>query len=306
MNQARLMQDRVVVITGAGGGIGAGIARLAAGHGAQVVVNDLGGSPHGEGQNSRPAQSIADQINAEGGVAVADFESVASWEGGHRIISHALETFGRIDVVVNNAGVLRDRIFHKMAEEDWEIVERVNLSGCFYVARAAAPHFKKQESGCFIHLTSTSGLIGNAGQVNYGASKMGVAGLSKCIAIDMQRFNVRSNCIAPFAFTRMVGTIPVDSEFNRARLEAAKLMTPDKIAPFAVSLMSERASDVTGQIFGVRNNEIMLFSQPRPIRTVHTAEGWTVDSCLDVAIPAMRPSFHSLDRSADVFSWNPI
>jgi NAD(P)-dependent dehydrogenase (short-subunit alcohol dehydrogenase family) len=306
MTQARLLENKVVLVTGAGGGIGAGIARLAASYGAKVVVNDLGGSPHGEGQDTRPAQAVADEIKSNGGEAVASFHSVADWDGANAIVGDALKAFGRIDVVVNNAGVLRDKIFHKMEKADWDIVESVNLSGSFYVARAAATHFKEQESGCFIHMTSTSGLIGNTGQVNYGAAKMGVAGLSKCIAIDMSKFKVRSNCIAPFAFTRMVGTIPADTEYNRARLALVKRMTPDKIGPLAVSLMSDQAADVTGQIFGVRNNEIVLFSQPRPIRTVHTSEGWTVERCLEVALPTMRPSFYKLDRSPDIFSWDPV
>jgi len=306
MSDVRLLDGKVVVVTGAGGGIGAGIARLAARHGARLVVNDLGGSPSGEGSDSRPAQTVVDEIKAAGGEAIANFQSVASWDGARSIIADALKAFGQVDVVVNNAGVLRDRIFHKMEATDWEVVEQVNLSGCFYVARAAAPHFKERESGCFIHMTSTSGLIGNTGQVNYGAAKLGVAGLSKCIALDMEKFKVRSNCIAPFAFTRMVGTIPSNSEYNRARLELVKRMTPDKIAPLAVSLMTDRAADVSGQVFGVRNNEIILFSQPRPVRTVHTAEGWTVEGCLDVALPAMRGWFYKLDRSPDVFSWDPI
>lgn len=306
MTESKLLENKVVVVTGAGGGIGAGIARLAASYGAKVVVNDLGGSPNGEGQDMRPAQEVTGEINAAGGRAVSSFRNVATWSGANGIIEDAIEAFGRIDVVVNNAGVLRDKIFHKMSEEDWRIVESVCLTGCFNVARAAASHFKEQEFGCFIHMTSTSGLIGNTGQVNYGAAKMGVAGLSKCIALDMAKFNVRSNCIAPFAFTRMVGTIPADTEYNRMRLEKVKRMTPDKIAPLAVSLMADRAKDVNGQILGVRNNEIILFSQPRPIRTVQTSDGWTVEKCLDVALPAMRPSFIGLDRSPDIFSWDPV
>jgi short-subunit dehydrogenase len=155
-------------------------------------------------------------------------------------------------------------------------------------------------------MTSTSGLVGNIGQVNYGAAKMGVVGLSKCIALDMQRFNVRSNCIAPFAWTRLVGTIPTDTADNQRRVETAKKMTPDKIAPFAVALCSDAASDVNGQIFGVRRNEIFVFSQPRPLRSVHTAEGWTPESVMQRAIPGLRGAFSPLERSPDVFSWDPI
>jgi NAD(P)-dependent dehydrogenase (short-subunit alcohol dehydrogenase family) len=301
-----LLAGKVVVVTGAGGGVGEGIAKLAAAYGAAVVVNDLGGSASGEGADTAPAQRVVSEIQAAGGDAVASFRSVADWDGAHGIIQDALEAFGRIDVVVNNAGVLRDVIFHKMEKADWDIVRAVNLDGPFYVARAAAPHFKAQESGCFIHMTSTSGLIGNMGQANYAAAKLGVAGLSKSIAMDMSKFNVRSNCIAPFAFTRMVGTIPANSEENRRRLEIARRMTPDKIAPLAVGLMSDAAKDVSGQIFGSRMNEIILFSQPRPLRTTQTGAGWTPESVIETALPAFRPNFYPLDKSSDVFLWDPF
>jgi NAD(P)-dependent dehydrogenase (short-subunit alcohol dehydrogenase family) len=300
-----VLKDAVIVVTGAGRGVGAEIAKLAAAEGARVVVNDLGGSEGGEGSDLKPAQQVAEEIRKAGGEAIANGENVASWDGAHELIAAAMKAFGHVDAVINNAGILRDTMFHKMSEPEFDSVVAVNLKGCFNVARAAAPHFKSREKGCFVHMTSTSGLIGNFGQVNYGAAKLGVAGLSKCIALDMAKFNVRSNCVAPFAWTRMVGTIPATPE-NAARLEVAKRMTPDKIAPFVVALCSDRAKDVTGQTFGVRRNEIILFSQPRPIRTVHTAEGWSPQSCLDTALPAMRASFYKLERSSEVFTWDPI
>lgn len=306
MSDTGLLQGKVVVVSGAGGGIGAAIAKLAAGCGARVVVNDVGASSSGEGSDARPAQAVVDAITLAGGQAIASFHSVAGWDSAAAIVKDAVDAFGRIDVVVNNAGVVRDAIFHKMERADWDTVLGVNLSGCFYLARAAAPYFRQQNSGCYLHMVSTSGLIGNFGQVNYGAAKLGLAGLSKCIALDMERFNVRSNCIAPFAYTRMVGTIPTNTAENVQRLERIKRMTPEKIGPLAVALMSDAAEEVTGQIFGVRNNELMLFSQPRPIRTVHTAEGWTPQACIDVALPAFRASFAKLDRSQDVFPWDPI
>ena len=300
-----VLSGKVVVVTGAGRGLGAEIAKLAAKEGAKVVVNDLGGNEGGEGQDLGPAQRIAAEIMAAGGEAIANGASVASWQGAQELFAAAMKAFGGVDAIVNNAGILRDSIFHKMSEAEWDSVVAVNLKGCFNVARAAAQHFKEKQKGSFVHMTSTSGLIGNFGQVNYGASKMGVAGLSKCIALDMAKFGVRSNCIAPFAWTRLVGTIPETPE-NSARIEGAKRMTPDKIAPFAVALCSDAAKDITGQIFGVRRNEIFVFSQPRPVRSVHTAEGWTVESCISYALPALRGSFSKLDRSSDVFNWDPV
>lgn len=306
MVQSDFLKGKVVIVTGAGGGVGSEIAKLAAACGASVLVNDLGGGADGEGADSTPAQRVVNEITAAGGIAAPSFHSIASWETAHEIIQDAINAFGRIDVVVNNAGILRDVIFHKMTKEDWDLVRAVNLDGYFYVSRAAAPYFKEQGSGAFIHMTSSSGLIGNMGQANYSATKLGVAGLSKSIAIDMQRFNVRSNCIAPFAFTRMVGTIPAKDEANIKRLEIAKRMTPDRIAPLVCGLMSDGAADVSGQIFGSRMNETILFSQPRPIRTAQTAEGWTPQSIVSHALPAMRPSFCPLDISSHVFTWDPF
>ena len=217
-----------------------------------------------------------------------------------------MDTFGRIDAVVNNAGNLRDRMFHKMSEEEWSQVLSVHLNGTFFCTRAAAPYFKEQESGSFINMTSTSGLIGNNGQANYSAAKLGIVGLSKSIALDMQRYNVRSNCIAPFAWSCMTSSIPAETDAEKARVEKLKKMEAGKIAPLAVYLASDEAKAVNGQIFAVRANEIMLFSQPRPIRTVHMSEGWTPETIGEIAIPAMRKHFYALDRSPDVIDWDPI
>ena len=186
------------------------------------------------------------------------------------MVQAAIDAFGRIDAVVNNAGNLRDSLFHKMTEEEFDSVIGVHLKGAFNVSRAAAPHFKAQASGAYVHMTSTSGLVGNFGQANYAAAKLGVVGLSKSIALDMQRFNVRSNAVAPFAWTRMIDSIPTNTPEQQKRVEGLKKLVPEKIAPFVTALASDAGAHVTGQIFGVRNNEIYLFSQPRPIRTAHT------------------------------------
>ena len=300
-----MLAGKVVVVTGAGRGIGAEIAKLAAEYGAKVVVNDVGVSTSGEGGDAAVAQNVVDEITRADGEAVASVRSVAEWDDAHNVIQDALDAFGRIDVVVNNAGILRDRMFHKMTREEFDAVDDVNLRGVFYISRAAAPHFKQQQSGCYVHMTSTSGLIGNFGQTNYGATKIGVAGLSKCIALDMQKFKVTSNAIAPFAWTRMVATIPETPE-NIKRLEVNRRLKPEKIAPLVVALASEAGMATTGQIFGVRNNEIYLFSQPRPIRTAHTAEGWTPETVAERVLDAFQPSYYPLERSNEVFTWDPV
>jgi hypothetical protein len=271
-----------------------------------VVVNDPGVGPDGKGHDGGPAKRVVEEIESCGGRAVANTDSVASAEGGSSIIETALETFGRIDSVVNNAGILRDKIFHQMEAADFETVVQVHLMGCFYVARAAAPHFRKQESGAFVNFTSTSGLIGNIGQSNYSAAKAGILGLSKSIALDMARFNVRSNCIAPFAWSRLIGTIPTDSEAKSIRVERLKAMGPEKIAPMTIFLASDLSKSVTGQIFGVRQNEIFLFSQPRPIRSMHRSDGWTAETIAEHLLPAFESSFYPLDRSGDIFNWDPV
>lgn len=300
------LDGKVMVVTGAGRGIGRAIALLAAAEGASVVVNDLGGDTEGGGGDVSPAQSVVEEITAAGGKAVANGASVASAEGANSIIQTAIDHFGRIDSVVNNAGILRDRIFHRMSILDFESVIQVHLMGSFYVARAAATYFREQESGSYVHFTSTSGLIGNTGQSNYAAAKMGIIGLSKGIAMDMARFNVRSNCIAPFAWSRLIGTIPTDSEETARRVERLKEMGPDKVAPLAVYLASDLAQGVSGQIFASRMNEIFLFSQTRPIRSSHRSDGWTPQSIADHGMPALKSSFYPLDRTSDVIGWDPV
>ena len=272
--------------------------------GAKVLVNDIGTSVQGEGRDAGPAQQVVDLIKERGGIAVANTDSVAEWQSANRIVENALDSFKRIDAVVNNAGILRDRFFFNMSVEEWRAVIDVHLNGSFYVSRAAAPHFKSQNSGCYVHMTSTSGLVGNLGQANYSAAKLGIAALSKSIALDMARYHVRSNCIAPFAWSRMIGSIPTETEDQKARVEKLKSMETAKIAPLAVYLASD--NDVTGQIFAVRANEIFVMSQSRPLRSVHRAEGWTPETIASQAMPALRANFYPLERSQDVFSWDPL
>jgi NAD(P)-dependent dehydrogenase (short-subunit alcohol dehydrogenase family) len=298
-----IVDGKVVVVTGAGSGIGREFALAFAAHGARVVVNDLGQVP-GEAQSN--AEKVVAEIQAAGGTAVASTDSVADAAAANRIVQAALDSFGRIDCVVNNAGIVRDRFFFNMAVEEWKAVLDVHLNGSFYVARAAAPHFKAQASGSYVHMTSTSGLIGNLGQANYSAAKMGIVGLSKSIALDMAKFNVRSNCIAPWAWTAMTASIPSDTPEQIARIEKMKKMEPGKIAPLAVYLASDAAAKVSGQIFGVRANEIYLFSQIRMIRSLHRNEGWTPEAIAEQVMPAFEASFYPNVASLTLTPWDPI
>jgi NAD(P)-dependent dehydrogenase (short-subunit alcohol dehydrogenase family) len=297
---------KVAIVTGAGRGIGRGIALLLAREGARVVVCDIGASLEGAGTDASPAHGVVDEIKKGGGEAIASTLSIAEPKNADEIVKAALTAFGRVDILVNNAGILRDRIFHRMSWSDWSDVLAVHLNGSFNMSRACAVVFREQNAGAFVHMTSTSALVGNFGQANYMAAKFGIVGLSRGIALDMQRFKVRSNCIAPFAWTRMIDSIPAETPGEKARVERMQQMTPEKIAPLTVYLGSDAADGISGQIFGVRNNEIFLFSQPRPVRTIHRSDGWTPEKIEQQLKGAFGSSFTPLERSTDVFSWDPV
>jgi NAD(P)-dependent dehydrogenase (short-subunit alcohol dehydrogenase family) len=304
---AGMLEGKVVAVTGAGRGIGREVALLCAREGAAVVVNDPGVAQGGDGGDAGPAQSTVDDIIATGGKAWANLASVADPAGAATIIEDAVQRFGRIDAVVNNAGILRDTIWHKMSYEDWTSVIDVNLTGAFNVSKAATPYFREQQSGSFIHFTSTSGLIGNVGQANYSAAKLGLVALSHSIALDMARWGVRSNCIAPFAWSRMTASIPAETPEQKQRVERMKAMSADKIAPLVAFLASDAASEVNNQIFSVRKNEIVLFSKPRPARSMVKLEGWTPASIAEELIPAFKSSFARADEvTAHVFPYDPV
>ncbi|MBR0644718.1 SDR family NAD(P)-dependent oxidoreductase [Plastoroseomonas hellenica] len=301
-----MLEGKVAVVTGSGGGIGREIAIAMAVAGAKVVINDIGASLTGEGQSATPAEQTKAIIEQRGGQAAINTDSVSEWANAQRIVQCALDNFGRIDIVVNNAGILRDQIFHKTSPEEWLAVINVHLNGSFFVSRAAAEHYRKQGSGAFVHITSTSGLIGNFGQANYSAAKLGIVALSKSIALDMQRFGVRSNCLAPFAWSRMTSSIPAETPEQKARVQRLMAMGPEKNAPLAVFLASDAAKDVTGQVFAPRMNELFVFNAMRPVRGIHRSEGWTPEAIAEYALPALKPAFAPLERSGDVFSWDPV
>ena len=300
------LENKVAVVTGAGGGIGREMALALAAEGASIVVNDIGVSLTGDGGSKSPAEETCGLITQKGGQAITSNESVSTWESAQLIIKKAIDTYGKIDIVINNAGILRDTIFHKMEPSDWEDVINVHLNGGFYVSRAAAPYFREQNSGAYVHMTSTSGLIGNFGQANYSAAKLGIVGLSKSISLDMSRYNVRSNCIAPFAWSRMTNSIPANTDAEKERVERLKKMTPETNAPLAVFLASAAAKEVTGQIFSARLNELFIYNQNRPIKSIHSDKGWTPENIAQRAYPAFKNSMTNNERSGDVFSWDPM
>jgi NAD(P)-dependent dehydrogenase (short-subunit alcohol dehydrogenase family) len=302
----KMLEGKVAVITGSGRGIGRAMALVMAENGAKVVVNDVGAALDGQGHDETPAQQVVREIEAAHGQghAVANSDSVADWDAAQRIVKTAIDRYGRIDIVVNNAGILRDTIFHRMTPEEFDAVVKVHLYGAFYVSRAAIPHMRAQESGSLIHMTSTSGLIGSIGQVNYSAAKLGIAGLSRGIAGDTARYKVRSNCIAPHAFSRMIESVPGVSEAQMK--ERAARTRPDQVAQLAAFLASDAAAEVTGQIMGARGNEIYLYSQPRPIRTIHRSTGWSAATLAETLLPAWRGNLTPLERTRDVYPWEAI
>ena len=301
-----ILRGKVAVVTGAGRGVGREVALLMARQGARVVVNDYGGTEVGTGSDRKPADEVVEEISRAGGEAVASYDSVATMAGGQAIVKAATDAFGRVDIVVNNAGILRDRMIFNMSEEEWDAVINTHLKGTFAVTRAAAPLMREQKSGRFINMTSTSGLIGNVGQANYAAAKLGIFGLTKATALDMARYNVTANCISPFAWTRMIGTIPTETEAQKARVEKIKKLSPAHIAPVAAFLASDLAKDITGQVFGVRGKEIMLFGHERPIMRVHHAEGWTVERLAEMFPGTLHHHLVPLVTSGQYFNYDPL
>ena len=293
-----ILDGKVVLVTGGGNGIGRDCALIAAQEGAKVLVNDLGGSLAGGDEGSAgPAEMVCQEIRAAGGQAASNSESVTSLASVKGMVQQAIDTFGGLHAVINPAGILRDGMFHKMEESDWDKVIEVHLKGSFNVARATIEHFRDQNDGAYVFFTSTSGLLGNIGQTNYGAAKMGIAGLSRIIAMEGARNNIRANALAPVAWTRMTQSVPVKDEAAAARRQQmAQAIRPDQPARLSVALVSEAAKNVSGQVFGASGENIILYSQPRPIETLTKPEGWTTATILSEAFPKMSEKFYPLAR----------
>lgn len=280
----RLLEGRVAIVTGAGRSIGKAIARLMAEHGAQVVVNDLGVAVDGSGPARGPADETAAEIREAGGEAIACYDSVAEHAGAGRIVQTALDAFGRLDILVNPAGILRDRMVFNMSKEEWDDVIAVHLKGHFNLVQPASVIMRKQRSGRIITFSSTSGLWGNSGQANYGAAKDGVAGLTRVVARDLGRYGVTCNAITPSAETRMTQSVPEAAGELRARAGIAAAPAqlarpPEAVAPMAVWLASDEASNINGQVFYVSGGLIGLMSHPAAGRTITKPgdERWTVE-----------------------------
>jgi NAD(P)-dependent dehydrogenase (short-subunit alcohol dehydrogenase family) len=306
MGDTLMLHGKVAIVTGSGRGIGRAVVMLMAANGAKVIVNDLGVSTEGQGQDTGPAAETAAEIKKAGGEAAANTDSVASFEGATNMVNQAIKTFGRLDIIVNTAGILRDRMLHKMSPDDWKAVMDVHLGGHFNMCRASINLFREQNFGRFINFTSTSGLIGNFGQTNYGTAKLGLVAFTRILALECRKYNITSNAISPFAYTRMTASIPVTDDASKARIERTKKMRAEDIAPLCVWLASDAAKDVTGQVFGVRAGEIMIFSVPRPLRSVHHQGGWTPEQIGDTAIKALAPHFTPVGVSAEMFPYDPL
>lgn len=301
----RTLSGKVALVTGAGRGIGRDLAREFGRRGAKVVVNDLGSSSDGQGNDETPAQHVVNEILHDDGEAIANFDDVSSMTGAQHMVDAAISTWGHIDIVVNNAGIVRDRMIFNMSEEEWDRVIAVHLKGTFATTRAAAPHFRSQKSGRFINFTSTSGLIGNYGQANYAAAKLGIVGLTRSTAIEMAKYGVTANAVSPFAWSRLVGTIP-DDPHQQDRLEKLKKMDPAQIAPLVAFLAGDGGAAISGQVFAVRGHEIVLFALPRPIRWLHRDGGWTVEALQEVLPDTWKNEFTPLHVTTDVFPYDPL
>lgn len=292
-----ILDGRVAICTGSGRGVGAEVAMCMAAEGASVVVNDPGVGGGGEGGDKGPADEVVDRIKAAGGKAVANYGSVASYEDCLQMVAQARDAFDGLHILFNPAGILRDRMFHKMSPDDWQAVIDVHLTGHFNVCRTAINLFREQGYGRIVMVGSTSGLLGNIGQSNYGSAKMGIVALARIVAMENAAKGITANVICPSADTRMTRSVPTPKDADAAALreERLKRSPADAIAPLCTYLASEQAGHVNGQVFHQRGGELSLYGLPRPVKTVHKEGGWTVQSIAEHAMPGLENQFSRIE-----------
>jgi len=286
------LQGKSIVITGAGRGIGRALATLAAAEGAKVVVNDPGVAMDGSGCDQAPADEVVDAIRKAGGTAVANHDSVASMQGGERIIQTCIDNFGRIDVLINVAGILRDRMVFNMSEQEWDDVIAVHLKGHFACTKPAAVFMRQQRYGRIINFSSISGLRGNVGQANYGAAKAGIAGFTRVVARDLGRYGVTCNAIAPMALTRMTASVPQQQRAGAPAgvvSGAVQEMRPEHVAPMTLYLATDEAWNINGQIFHVSGGMVSLAQPETPIATITKDGKWTLDELATLVPQYLMP-----------------
>ena len=297
-----MLDGKVAVITGAGRGIGRGEALLFAREGARVVVNDVGGEWDGTGQDPRPASEVVEEITAAGGEAVAHYDDISEPDGAEGVIALAFDTWGRLDAVVNNAGILRDRMVFNMSVEEWDAVIKVHLRGTFLMTMKACSMWRDRSkagedvSGRIVNTSSTSGLLGNAGQSNYGAAKAGIAAFTQIISMEMARYGVTLNAIAPGARTRMTEKTFGDLTVPEGSFDP---LDPENIAPVVAYLCTEEAGGITGQVFGVTGGLVELYQGWTPVAELQKDERWTVQE-LAARVPGLfgdRPTRYEPNRS---------
>ncbi len=277
-----LFDGKVAIVTGAGRGIGAAEAELLAAEGARVVVNDLGGAATGEGRDRSPAQQVVDAITAKGGTAVANFDDIGTWAGAEALVAQAVDTFGQLDVLVNNAGILRDAMCFSMTEEEWDLVINVHLKGHFATTHFAAIHWRARSKasgapvdGAIVNTASESGLYGNAAQANYAAAKAGIASMTIVTARELERYGVRVNAIAPVARTRL--TEELAGDYMKATEGEFDRFAPDNVAAVACWLASPLAADISGQVVKVQGGVVQLVQGWRPVTQATDDKPWTID-----------------------------
>jgi NAD(P)-dependent dehydrogenase (short-subunit alcohol dehydrogenase family) len=291
---ANLLEGRVAVVTGAGRGIGAGIARLFAAEGAKVVVNDLGASVDGTGADASPAQEVVEEIKKAGGEAVVNGDDIAEFSSGESIIRQAIDTYGKLDVLVNVAGILRDRMVFNMTEEEWDAVVRVHMKGTFNTCRFASAYWREQRNPDahhrIINFSSGSGLHGAPGQPNYAAAKLGIVGFTYSLANSLGRYGVTANAIAPGAATRMTASVPDERRRAGQLSDEDQERSPDNVAPAVAFLASEGSDWCTGQVLRARGYEIGLYNVPTVIRAVASTGPWDVQKAFDMITQHFKPA----------------